>query len=1181
MDYKTKIKNIKESCNIIKIDDDARIYATSQIINNFKESDIVFIAKNQLEVEKIKKQLIFFNPGIENSHQISTFYPWDCRPYDNNQVKSAISTSRIKTLHQISHNKQKKHLVITTINNLIQKIPDKSTIQKSSLIIKNKDKISSEQIIEALVYNGYTRQSLAYIAGEFSVRGGIIDIVTSLAGENIGYRIDLFGDEIESIKSFDVASQLSQDSLHKIEILPAGEIILNDANINNFRTNYRQTFSSSFNLQNKDEIYESVSNKRYIPGLDHYLPLFFDKPLTNIFSYLSSPTIFLSQEVENIAQDFYQQIESSYQDRKEELKFNQDDLSPRKPLPTNLLYYKPQEIFDIIEKNQNIKFHNFEHLDKNSRIIDLEFKSIPQFHVAAKTKKQDPLELATNYIKDANKKAIITVSNENSKNRIKNLLIDLNKDLPILEIELNSGFETSDLIMISESSIFGEKINRKRARKNIDAAKKILEEGIAIDIGELIVHREHGIGKFEGIQKIKIGDIENDMIKIAYAGSDNLFISVEDIDLITRYSEANPLIQLDKLGVASWKNRKAKIKKRIQISAKQLIEVAAQRQLKKGKIFIAHEHFYEEFKANFGFVETDDQLTAIESIEDDLSKGVPMDRLICGDVGFGKTEVAMRAAFIVASTNYDYDEYLEKITSGKSTKIKRKNKISQIAIITPTTILCRQHYNNFKERFKNTPFKITSLSRLTTQTKNRKTKEQLESGEIDIIIGTHALLSKNIKFKNLSLLIVDEEQHFGVAQKERLKELKNNVHILTLSATPIPRTLQMSLTGIKDLSLIATPPIDRLSVRNFVAPFDITTAKEAIIREYQRGGKVFFVTPFIKHIADLKKKLNQVLPEEIKLVEAHGQMTPNEIENIMNDFYDDKIDVLLSTTIIESGIDVASANTIIINKAEMFGLSQLYQLRGRVGRSKKQAYAYFMTSRKEINEQAKRKLKVMQNLDELGVGFSVASHDMDIRGSGDLIGDEQSGHIKETGIELYQQMLFEEIEKVKSKVDSSQITKTDFEFNPQIKLSISLAIPESYICDLSVRMSFYKKIAKITNQEELNEIEDELLDRFGSIPEETRNLTQVALLKNICKKLGISKLQSSNDEILISFKGNKFSKTDELLNLIFKSPALIKILPDHRVSFSRKFLFKEATTLSNPNLKIKASFKALETLKNL
>jgi transcription-repair coupling factor (superfamily II helicase) len=516
------------------------------------------------------------------------------------------------------------------------------------------------------------------------------------------------------------------------------------------------------------------------------------------------------------------------------------------------------------------------------------------------------------------------------------------------------------------------------------------------------------------------------MIKIAYAGNDSLFVSVDDINLISRYGAENPLVQLDKLGGVNWLNRRTKVRKKIKMTAEELLKIASARQLKKSPIFVPDLNFYDEFKNRFGFVETNDQLNAIEDVENDLRKGVPMDRLICGDVGFGKTEVAMRASAIVAN-------------------------FAQVAIITPTTLLCRQHYKNFCQRFSETSIKIAQLSRLTSINENKITREKIASGEVQIVIGTHALIHKNIKFKNLALVIIDEEQHFGVKQKEFLKELRNEVHILALSATPIPRTLQMSLSQVKDLSLIATPPIDRLAVRNFVMPYDSTIAREAIMREYNRSGKIFFVVPRVRDIEEIYPRLKVLLPE-IKIAQAHGQMSPSQLDEIMNDFIDGKFDLLLSTTIIESGIDISSANTMIIYKAEMFGLSQLYQLRGRVGRGKLRGYCYFMLdNRKKISDEAKKKLEVMQSLDALGVGFSVANHDMDIRGSGNLLSDEQSGHIRDTGVELYQQMLVQTIENLKNNPDfkDNEIIE-NFDDSVTIKLGISLLIPDDYINELSL-----------------------------------------------------------------------------------------------------------------------------------
>jgi transcription-repair coupling factor (superfamily II helicase) len=667
-------------------------------------------------------------------------------------------------------------------------------------------------------------------------------------------------------------------------------------------------------------------------------------------------------------------------------------------------------------------------------------------------------------------------------------------------------------------------------------------------LGELIVHRDHGIGKFDGIHTISALGIKIDMIKIIYGGGDTLFVPVDNIHLISRYGAENSLVQLDRLGVAGWRNRRDKVRKKIKVAAEELLKIAASRQLKKAPIFIAETHFYDEFRAKFGFVETEDQMRAIEEVEQDLQKGTPMDRLICGDVGFGKTEVALRGSAIVC-------------------------KFAQIAIVAPTTLLVRQHYKNFCKRFEGTNVKVAQLSRLVSASEAKIAREEIENGKANIVIGTHALLQKNLKFHNLGLLIIDEVQHFGVAQKEQLKKFRTEIHVLTLSATPIPRTLQMSMAGVKDLSLIATPPIDRLAVRNFVMPFDSVIVREAVMREYNRSGKVFFVVPRIRDIEEMEPRLKIILPE-LKITHAHGQMNPSQLDDIMNDFIDGKIDVLLSTTIIESGIDISSANTMIIYKAEMFGLSQLYQLRGRVGRGKARGYCYFMLDNKhKIADESRKKLEVMQNLDALGVGFSVASHDMDIRGSGNLLGDEQSGHVKETGVELYQQMLVETIEKIKNNEEFSTDDIESFDKNITIKLGISLLIPEDYMSDLSLRMSFYKKISYIKNNQDRENLINEMTDRFGKIPQEILNLFEVALLKNLCQKVGVENLEIAQDGFIVAFKNNKFAGAEKLMKMIFENKNKMRLVSGQKLLFVANYKTLEE--------KINCAHDILKKLQNL
>ena len=1179
MDYKTQIKNISQSCVITKINDDAWGFLAAEISKNFSKNDFLFIASNDVEMENIEKQIRFFAPHLE----ILNFYAWDCLPYDRASPKPTILTNRIKTLYQLANRAADKNFfVITSINSLLQKTLPSVEITSLGLYLKVGLKISLNQIAEFLVLKGYSRQICANNISEFALRGGIIDIVMQLASDLIGYRIDFLGDEIESIKVFDPLTQITQENVKELEILPASEVIISKKTIENFRHKYRDNFGAAID----DQLYGAISEGRTYHGMEHWLPFFFANELGSFCNYLKNPAIFFSDRIFDLAKKREELINEYYKSRVDGKKESKLSGNPYNPISPELLYFSLEQLNIELAKHITIEFKQFDAIDKNQRILDLEIKSVPDFALAGRSNARDPIDLMKEFIlnpqgkegqkenPEALRKLMIACLSEGFKERLSKILIDYGiaceevrnfSDIKnaktgkatLCVVPFNSGFYSSDLMIIGEQAIFGEKIIRKKSNQKA-ASQRLIDEALSINLGELVVHREHGIARFDGIHTISSGALggntKSDFLKLIYANNDTLFVPVDDINLVSRYGADNPLIQLDRLGGANWKNRKNSVKKRIKIAAEALIKIAAARHVKKAPILIPESHAYEEFKARFGFVETDDQLKAIEEVEADLRKGSPMDRLICGDVGFGKTEVAMRASYIAARNETNH---------------------YQVAIITPTTLLCRQHVHNFIKRFLGTDIKIAQLSRLVSTAEAKKIKAEIESGHVDIVIGTHALLNKNIKFKNLGLVIVDEEQHFGVAQKERLKELRNEVHILTLSATPIPRTLQMSLTGVKELSLIATPPADRLAVRNFVIPYDSVIVREAVLREHNRSGKVFFVVPRIKDIAEMEDRLKKIMPE-MRITHAHGQMTPAQLDQIMNDFYDGKIDVLLSTTIIESGIDIADANTIIIYRAEMFGLSQLYQLRGRVGRGKVRAYAYFMLSPKKIKEDARKKLEVMQNLDSLGVGFTVASYDMDIRGSGNLLGDEQSGHVRETGVELYQQMLLEAITELKNSGEdltkqSSELSEIDF--SVQIKLGISLLIPEQYIEDLSLRMNFYKKIATIQNADDQEKLQNEMINRFGKLPEEVINLMEISNLKAACRKVDIEKLEATSNGILISFKDNKFKAPEPLLQMIFSSKNLIKIHTGQKILFISDVGLVES--------KIKSAFVVVGKLKEL
>jgi transcription-repair coupling factor (superfamily II helicase) len=691
--------------------------------------------------------------------------------------------------------------------------------------------------------------------------------------------------------------------------------------------------------------------------------------------------------------------------------------------------------------------------------------------------------------------------------------------LTLFVLPLEEGFTTTDFTIISEQDIFGDRFIRTvKKKKN---AENLFAEAASIKIGEAVVHELHGIGKFMGLETVTVNNISHDMAKLIYDGGDRLFVPVENLDVISRYGDADENLRLDKLGGVAWQERKSKLKERIRLAASALLQIAAQRALKTAPKFEPDSVLFEEFVSRFPYTETDDQLRAIEEVLSDLASGKPMDRLICGDVGFGKTEVALRAAFVVASCGL------------------------QVAIICPTTLLARQHYANFVKRFDGLPLRVAQLSRMVNAADAKRVKAGLENGDVDVVIGTHALLSEDIRFKNLGLVTIDEEQHFGVAQKERLKKLRAEVHVLALSATPIPRSLQMALSGVRELSLIATPPVDRLAVRTFVAPFDELVIREAILRERNRGGRVFYVAPRISDLEEIYPKLQKLVPEA-KFKIAHGKLTPTELDKTMNQFFDGEFDVLLSTAIVESGLDIQSANTIIIHRADMFGLSQLYQLRGRVGRGKIRAYAYFTVEpRKAMTDNALKRLEVIQGLDTLGAGFSVASHDMDIRGFGNLLGDEQSGHIKEVGIELYQKMLNEAILKAKAE------TPVDEGFTPDINIGASILIPDYYVEDLDLRMGLYKRAANLKTEDDIDAFRIEITDRFGKPPQEVLQLLEVIKLKILCRQARVEKIDVGPKAIVIQFHESAKINTEKLLAYVAKNQKRIKIRPDNKLVFAK------------------------------
>lgn len=1114
---------------------------------------IIHIAVNDRHLDQLAENLQFFAPETE----ILRFPAWDCMPYDRTSPLPGIMAARMQILSTLANTKpDKPRVILTTANAIIQKLPPQNLMQKAVFTLKAGQAISRDDLVRYLLSQGYRRNSKAMEPGEFALRGSIVDIVPS--GMSDGIRIDMFGDDIETLRRYDPLTQLTQTTIDSISLLPMSEVLLNEITIERFRESYRDLFGA---VSKDDPLYESISQGSSYPGMEHWLPLFYER-METLLDYCKDALITLDHDTQTaIAErhetirDYYEARVSALQTRSNKTSFGSGALYH--PIPPERLFLNEAAWEIVLPRRVHALFSPFAEIDgttsrSNASIIPVGYR--PALRFAQGQADRTPFDQLKEQLEKA-KPVIIACFTLGSRERLQTLLLERHfhcikidrwqdakdvrgKTIGLAVLPLENGFETPAVLLLSEQDMLGERIQRAKARKK--KSDVFLAESANFNEGELVVHKEHGIGRFEGLVTLTVSGASHDCLKIIYEGDDKLFLPVENIEMLSRFGLEEEGIKLDKLGGASWQSRKARLKQRIKIAAEALLKIAAERLVKKGAVMETPLGTYDDFCDRFPYVETEDQARAIEDVLQDLASGKPMDRLICGDVGFGKTEVALRAAFVAAMNG--------------------EHKM-QVAVIAPTTLLARQHYRNFRARFEGFPVTIRQLSRMVTAKDQKVTHEALAEGKVDIVIGTHALLSKQVQFKNLGLVIVDEEQHFGVAQKEKLKELKSDVHVLTLSATPIPRTLQMALTGVRDLSLITTPPIDRLAVRSFVMPFDPVVVKESITREIHRGGKCFVVTPRIKDIAELKVALTEWLPQA-KIAVSHGQMPAAALDEIMNDFYDGKYDILLSTAIIESGLDIPTANTMIIHNAHLFGLSQLYQLRGRVGRGKIRAYAYFLLPHhRMLSKNATRRLEVMQTLDTLGAGFTLASHDMDIRGFGNLVGEEQSGHIKEVGIELYQQMLEDAVAQLKTSSRQSSVAGKNAgdqrlgteDWSPQINLGISVLIPETYVSDLQLRLGLYRRVADMANEADIDSFAAELIDRFGESPDEVKHLIAVLGIKILCRKAGIERVDAGPKGAVISFRNNTFSNPEALLTYIDKNARYLKARPDNKIVYTREW----------------------------
>lgn len=1099
---------------------DARVLADMARELSRARRVLLHIAMDDVRAVSLKELLAFFAPDV----QVAYFPAWDCLPYDRVSPNPEIVAMRVAALSQlIDWKRDEKYLpriLITTVNGATQRAMPMTVLEKSGFAAKVGERVSVTAIQEYLVGNGYTRTDTVREHGEFAIRGGIIDLFAP--GQELPVRIDLFGDEVESIRTFDPATQLTEGKQDSFLLRPVSEFFLDQDSIAKFRSGYRETFGA---VMPGDPLYEAVSEGRRYNGADHWLPLFFDK-MNTVFDYASGASVTMDQNVMQASGERLQQIGDFYEARKTlEESLNKKKKKDKDVSLSGTVYHAlpPAKLY-LSEEEWNIVTGHAATL--------LPFGAPEGEHDGGAKKGRDFADIRAlpdgdlfgalrQHLLTLKQKTLIACYSEGSRDRLQGMMTHAGiTPMPqMVVLGLEHGFVANDLAVLSEQDILGDRLTRKVTRKKKN--NNFLTEVSSLNEGDLVVHIDHGIGRFAGLETLKVGGIAHDCLKIIYDGGDKLFVPVENIEVLSRFGSDEGFSQLDKLGGAGWQARKAKIKKDLMVMAEGLLKIAAERQLRKGEKLSIDKDSYDLFAMRFPYQETEDQLKSINDVISNLNGEQPMDRLVCGDVGFGKTEVALRAAYVAAMSGV------------------------QVAVVVPTTLLARQHYNNFAARFAGTGLRVEQLSRMVTAKDAKSTRDGLADGTVNIVVGTHAVFAKDTKFNHLGLVIVDEEQRFGVKQKERLKEIKADVHVLTLSATPIPRTLQMSLTGVKDMSLITTPPVDRLAIRTFVLPFDPLVIREAIMREHYRGGQTFYVCPRIGDMEDVERTLKELVPE-VKVIAAHGQMSSTDLEDRMTAFYEGQYDVLLATNIIESGIDIPRANTMIVHRSDMFGLAQLYQIRGRIGRSKVRAYAYLTYEpTAKLTAQAQKRLEVIETLDTLGAGFQLASHDMDIRGAGNLLGEEQSGHIKEVGVELYQQMLEEAVMAARAGVDFDEIVADTW--SPTINLGTSVLIPENYVEDLGVRMSLYRRLADLETAGDIESFAAELIDRFGKIPDEVENLLDIVRIKQLCRTANVDKVEAGPKGAVIGFRKDSPPNLPKLLVWLNEARGTVKLRADQKL----------------------------------
>ncbi|RDL51749.1 Transcription-repair-coupling factor [Ensifer sp. M14] len=1109
---------------------------------------VAYILSDGQRIADLEQVLGFVAPDIP----VLTLPGWDCLPYDRVSPSADTSARRLAALSALIAHRKKPHaaIVLVTVNAALQKISPQDVIESLAFSARPGNQVRMDDVAARLERNGFERVPTVREVGEYAVRGGILDVFVPGSGDPL--RLDFFGDTLETIRSFDPASQRTTGQVRSLDLNPMSEVSLTPDTISHFRTRYLSLFGAT---TRDDALYQAVSEGRRYAGMEHWLPLFYDR-LETVFDYLQGFRIVTDHLAREAAAERSKLILDYYDARHTAASPGRSlatQGTPYKPVPAEFLYLNSEGFAAALAERNAVRLTPFSEQEGEARqVVTVDARQGVRWAKAAgegeaEGDRVNVFDQAVTYIAEKRAKGsrvIVSGWSEGSLDRLLQVLVEHGlgnirqikalADVKTLKpgeaasavLSLEAGFETGDLVVIGEQDILGDRMVRRSKRRKRGA--DFIAEVAGLDEGSYVVHAEHGIGRFVGLRTIEAVGAPHDCLELVYADNAKLFLPVENIELLSRYGSEGTDAILDKLGGVAWQARKAKLKKRLLDMAGGLIRIAAERHTRHAHVLVAQDGVYDEFVARFPYDETEDQLNSIDAVREDLGSGRPMDRLVCGDVGFGKTEVALRAAFIAAMNGV------------------------QVAVVVPTTLLARQHFKTFTERFRGLPIRIQQASRLVGSKELALTKKEVADGKTDVVVGTHALLGTSVNFANLGLLIIDEEQHFGVKHKERLKDLKSDVHVLTLSATPIPRTLQLALTGVRELSLITTPPVDRMAVRTFISPFDALVIRETLMREHYRGGQSFYVCPRLSDLSEIHDFLKSDVPE-LKVAVAHGQMPATELEDIMNAFYEGQYDVLLSTTIVESGLDVPTANTLIVHRADMFGLAQLYQLRGRVGRSKVRAFALFtLPVNKTLTATAERRLKVLQSLDTLGAGFQLASHDLDIRGAGNLLGEEQSGHIKEVGFELYQQMLEEAVAELKGEEEVH-----DTGWSPQISVGTPVMIPEHYVPDLHLRLGLYRRLGELTDLKEIDGFGAEMIDRFGPLPIEVQHLLKIVYIKSLCRTANVEKLDAGPKGVVVQLRNKEFPNPAALVGYIAKQGTQAKIRADHSIFFQRELVTPE------------------------